>query len=401
MANDPAQAIRPPVLLLGMHRSGTSVATRLLVLLGLAVPEGRLIPPDEYNPGGYWESRALTDVGDLVLEALGSPWFAPPDVAEVADRQSELDALLPGALEEARRAFPGDRTGVWKDPRTCVLLPFWERVFGSTAPVVVVHRHPLEVADSLRRRQGFAVPYSLALWERYTRGALAGPGSRPVHVESYAGLVEDAGGWLDRVSDFLRRQGVELHSPPSTVGDEVARGRASSSWSADELSVLTAEQRALRDVLSSLDGGSSDRVARELPRESPTTASLLDLGRDGWAVRRALDAAREGTARTAATADELQRTVESQREELLAQEARLQDCETRLGATLAALDAESARSAVDLREREDRLKETRERLRYLEETLDAVYASHSWRATAPLRGAVAVGRASARRLRCR
>lgn len=57
-----------PVLVLGMHRSGTSALTRCINLLG--VPLGvadDLMPTGEANPRGYWESASLTRVsGELV-----------------------------------------------------------------------------------------------------------------------------------------------------------------------------------------------------------------------------------------------------------------------------------------------------------------------------------------------
>ena len=66
------------VFVLGMHRSGTSVATRLINLLGVPAPiEEDLLPPDRGNPTGYWESSSLVAYNDRLLEVLGSEMTCP------------------------------------------------------------------------------------------------------------------------------------------------------------------------------------------------------------------------------------------------------------------------------------------------------------------------------------
>ncbi len=88
------------------------------------------------------------------------------------------------ALAALQHAHP-ERPWVWKDPRTCVLLPFWSAVLEQRAAYVLVVRHPFEVSDSLARRNGCTPLLSLALWERYTRQAMlgaAGSAADGVHV---------------------------------------------------------------------------------------------------------------------------------------------------------------------------------------------------------------------------
>jgi hypothetical protein len=177
------------VLVLGMHRSGTSALTRVLNLLGLDAGRDVLMGASESNPTGHWEVERLTSFNDRLLDDRGGRWSAPPD----ADR-AELATLADGswgreAAELHAEAFAGT-PWVWKDPRVSLLLPFWRAVLtrdGAPAPhEVVALRDPTEIAGSLAARDGMALGYGLALWERYTRtllGDLDGHRACFVHYE--------------------------------------------------------------------------------------------------------------------------------------------------------------------------------------------------------------------------
>jgi len=163
------------VLVLGMHRSGTSALTRVLNLLGLDAGREVLMGASESNPTGHWEVERLTSFNDRLLGELGGRWNAPPQTAAEV-----LAVLADGPLgDEAAdlhaAAFAGP-TWVWKDPRLCLLFPFWQDVLcRDDAPgphVVVSQRDPREVAASLEARDGMTRAYGLALWERYTRTLL-------------------------------------------------------------------------------------------------------------------------------------------------------------------------------------------------------------------------------------
>jgi len=63
------------IVVLGMHRSGTSAVTRVLNLMGCwAGPEDAFAPADAANPTGYWEHRDVWTLDEAVLRALGSSW---------------------------------------------------------------------------------------------------------------------------------------------------------------------------------------------------------------------------------------------------------------------------------------------------------------------------------------
>lgn len=200
---------RPGVVVIGMHRSGTSVTTRALNRLGLTLGDAAdNLAGDGSNPDGHWESRRLLAFNDKLLAAAGATWRdIPADLAIPTGRDWK---------DEAYRVFT-DRAGeswVWKDPRLCLLLPFWREVFLAlfeAEPVAVLClRNPLEVAASLQRRNGMPRQQALALWERYLDSALTALDGMPVLVSRYDDLLAERDPWCEAAVEFLRGQGVDL-----------------------------------------------------------------------------------------------------------------------------------------------------------------------------------------------
>lgn len=150
---------RPPVIVVGMHRSGTSILTRLLDDLGLFV--GR-------DVDGHHESRHFQWINKWMLRETGFTWDRPEGIEALEDRDDVVAPLADHAdflLASARSASylgwlrylrTGSPAGLsspwgWKDPRTSLLLPVWRRLFPE-ARVVHIRRHGVDVAASLRRR---------------------------------------------------------------------------------------------------------------------------------------------------------------------------------------------------------------------------------------------------------
>ena len=116
------------VVVLGMHRSGTSSAAGTLIRLGGGAPK-HLMAPNVNNEKGYCESSVIKALNDAILAAGGSDWkdWRKFDL-------DKIDALAANALRaRAKRALVGEFGGVglavMKDPRICRLMAFWRPVF--------------------------------------------------------------------------------------------------------------------------------------------------------------------------------------------------------------------------------------------------------------------------------
>jgi len=212
-------ALEPPfrgVLVLGMHRSGTSVATRLVNLVGPSTSID-LLGPTAWNPRGIWESASLIGFNDELLASTGRTWWYPPPDG---DRYDVTTAGLGAFTASARNAFDRvhpDAPWVWKDPRTSLMVPFWRQVLGPVIGVLV-YRHPLDVAMSLQRRNAMSPRFAVALWERYNRVILRHCQGMPMLVTSYDRLVTDVGPSLGLLREYLMlHELAEGRAPDRTV----------------------------------------------------------------------------------------------------------------------------------------------------------------------------------------
>ncbi|WP_370307106.1 glycosyltransferase [Sinimarinibacterium flocculans] len=205
------------VLVLGMHRSGTSALTRTLNLLGARLP-GNLIPAQTDNETGFWESTDIQQLNDRILAALGSRWDdCRPlnlDALDVGTRDSfisEAEALL--------HCTDGPEPLALKEPRLCRLLPLWRTALahrGWRAVAILPVRHPWEVATSLAARNGLALESGLLLWLRYVLDAERGSrGLRRVFVD-YDALLHD---WRGTLEPTLQALNVDLRIAPSAAAE--------------------------------------------------------------------------------------------------------------------------------------------------------------------------------------
>ncbi|MFG1419874.1 hypothetical protein V5F38_18520 [Xanthobacter sp. V0B-10] len=164
---------RHACIVLGMHRSGTSVLAQLLAGLGADLPLV-LNPPAPDNPEGYFEPAALVAIHDDLLSAGGSAWFDLRPFAVNAvphDRARALTEAMARALEAdyAAAALP-----LIKDPRMCRFFPLSREVLaasGMDCSVVLALRPPAEVAASLARRDQISAAYAGVLWARHVISA--------------------------------------------------------------------------------------------------------------------------------------------------------------------------------------------------------------------------------------
>jgi hypothetical protein len=196
------------VVVVGVGRSGTSVATAALAaFMSNAELPGDAFAADFDNPRGYYQSATLTGYDERLLGHLGGAWNWPPRLEEgwVA-RAAESPGFDPDAARRVfRSVFSTDRW-VWKDPRLCVLAPYWASLIDIEG-YLMVWRDPREVAASTRMQAGMTLERGLAHWEQTTRAALVSLAGQRVAVCSYSCLLEDRTRWLDTVGRLLRSIG--------------------------------------------------------------------------------------------------------------------------------------------------------------------------------------------------
>lgn len=133
-----------PIVITGMHRSGTSLLASLLRSSGLHLGE-RLLPPSRANQPGYFEDVDFIELHDRALKRMGRSMYDPPDSTGAFDGD-----VLEGAQSLLEKST-GQSPWGWKDPRSALFLEQWLRL-APDAQFVFVYRHPTQVIHSLRRR---------------------------------------------------------------------------------------------------------------------------------------------------------------------------------------------------------------------------------------------------------
>lgn len=166
-------ARRKCILVLGMHRSGTSALAGSMHKLGVTLGS-ELLEPSFDNADGFFEHKCVVSLNDRLLSFLGGSWIEPPCLSADWWLHEELAAFRGEARAILELDFHGQALFAIKDPRLCLLLPFWIHVLQSLRiDPLAIHlvRAPEEVADSLFRRDQLPPHVAVGLWERYVSDA--------------------------------------------------------------------------------------------------------------------------------------------------------------------------------------------------------------------------------------
>lgn len=182
--------MRRAIVIAGCHRSGTSALAGALGLLGWQTPE-TLMPGNQANAPGFWESLPVIRFNESLLEAADRSWLDPKPLP---DGVPPTQARAPAQAEALLAAeFPGDRDFVLKDPRISRLLPFWRMCLEGwhiAATVLIACRNPGDVCRSLQERDHLSAGHAGQIWLTYTLDAERGSRGLPRAFVRYEELLE-------------------------------------------------------------------------------------------------------------------------------------------------------------------------------------------------------------------
>jgi hypothetical protein len=356
------------VCILGFHRSGTSLAARILNILGVHLgDESDLLAPEENdNPRGYWEPQWMIELNDELLGHLGGSWWQSFPGAPGWEKAPAFAPLL----ERARRAFAeklGDAPLIgWKDPRTNLTLPFWLQVVPDPMYVVCL-RNPVDAVASLQRRPEptLSVHAWGELWTEYTARALRETAGRPRTLLFYEDLVSDGRRSIARLADFI---GAPLEASDPRLARalaEISPDLRHHATTPRDLAALPGIPVTARMLFVSL------RAAHDLCEatgEAPGAQALA-----------------EAVARLAPDLWWSDRVAARHAERAAALDAKLAKAQTALDAALDAARAELAGASERERELTGRLAQTEDEVERARAQLAEVRDSRAWRAIAQLR----------------
>jgi hypothetical protein len=208
------------ILVLGMHRSGTSAVAGFLQQAG-AYLGPNLLPADSRNPKGYFEHGDVVGLHDKILRALGTNWDDPRALPEGWSRDPRIEPFRDRLKEILERDFKGRSLWAIKDPRLCRLLPLWLPVLRDlnvTVKALLVVRNPADVAASLRQRDGMQRERAMMLWLSHTIPAERNSRGLKRTVTVYDDLLI---GWQTELQHIRDSLGVDLALAPFLSADEV------------------------------------------------------------------------------------------------------------------------------------------------------------------------------------
>lgn len=196
---------RRAIIVLSMHRSGSSALSGLMMRLGADGP-ATLLGANPENKLGHFESEKIYLMQDKLLASAGSSWDDYLPFPENWFTSPKADEFRHRLKDIVTQEYGDSGFFVLKDPRNCRLVPFWCDLLAdmNIAPLFVhTHRNPLEVAHSLYRRNGFDIGYGCLIWLRSVLDAEAGSRGKPRSFTAYDKVLEDWPAQVEKIASDL------------------------------------------------------------------------------------------------------------------------------------------------------------------------------------------------------
>ncbi len=233
----------PVLVVIGMHRSGTSMCSNMLHMLGADMADQ--IHAGPANAKGHWERPGLVDMNDTLFGFFRRQWGSPAHVLELPEpwlSDPRVSDVRAGARDWLRPRLNALHPFGFKDPRTTLLLPFWQQVFAEIDAVpryVFCVRDPGQVARSLHARDGLDRGQAEYRWVAYNVEAIRAvtdpvciipyeswfdhPRETAIRLARHVGLPEPSAGAVRDVIDSALRHDDAGTTPPAPLAARLHR----------------------------------------------------------------------------------------------------------------------------------------------------------------------------------
>jgi len=191
------------VIILGMHRSGTSMIGGILECLEVDLGDDQ--PGKQWsNPLGHFEDPDFLSLNKKILASAGGSWSNPPSYLDISNLKEEYYHDIQALIQERANKSANTPWG-WKDPRTSLtldlFLPFLDQPY-----IIWCSRDPNAISQSLQKRNQIQPSISLDLTEYYNNQInefmLRNP-NLPILVVDYEGVIKDPEIWINKIVRHL------------------------------------------------------------------------------------------------------------------------------------------------------------------------------------------------------
>jgi glycosyltransferase involved in cell wall biosynthesis len=192
------------LVVLGMHRSGTSALTRVLNLCGAFLPDNKRPAKLNNNDKGFWEPEEIIHLNERLLKSFGATSLDAQ--FNLADKMYLHADFIDDAAMLLKSEYGGQPLILIKDPRMCLFARWWDEAIhkaGYEPCYVIPLRNPLEVAASLEARDSLPMEAGLALWLHYFNEADAATRESRRVFATYTDMMSDWRRCLSRISTAL------------------------------------------------------------------------------------------------------------------------------------------------------------------------------------------------------
>lgn len=303
------------VIVLGMHRSGTSVITKALETLGVHLGDNLMPPAENNNEKGFFEDLTIVSINDELMRQYGFDWQCLADTDDI-----DWEALYQGAQGERAIAYLREMLDQYpllglKDPRMPRLLPFWKAIFKRLRlePIFLISsRDPLSVAFSLSKRDALCLEKSQQLWLDHYLPCFHETQGYTRIVVGYDSLIDEPKVQLQRIAHSCGFDTPESSAVDSYIGtfldqslrhSRVTSQKLQHDQQVDGLALETFEllERLARDEQNIDDSHTKTQFEELLSQhnlQAPLRRLLADQDRQLLALKRtAVQQANEHTAR--------------------------------------------------------------------------------------------------------
>jgi len=202
------------IVVLGMHRSGTSAITRSLKAIGINLG-GKFVPTAGDNERGFWEDSDIVAFNDVLLSKLGYQWYGNTVIGSLNWDNDIIKSAKQKAIVMLEEKLLQSGVFAFKDPRTAVLIEFWMEVFRDlnlSISFLIALRNPLDVAESLFKRNQLPRDKSLLLWTASVVQSINFTKNEACLVVSYDDMLHSPVEQLSRISSVFDLPPVDEES---------------------------------------------------------------------------------------------------------------------------------------------------------------------------------------------